>query len=665
MIHTNEDKSADSSIVEFQFKTPEGVPLEEFRLKVKKTEQIRSFSLYKGEEKIKRAIPYKKYNVQYILNHDSALFKLCVKKLYSTLGMLGIDDVVSFVECNLRELLVEVLEFDPLGLGRIEKDVFESEERIRWRTTYQKETENYSKEFLAALHALDLLEQIKNQWGYLGLVGIANKLTLTFYCCLTKDLLPYDRVHNVWWGDSRGGKNTPLERLLKSFDPAVVEAFTRVTPTFIDHCPELTDGKIFYLNQFTQRERNSKGSEYMVGDEILDLLLSEGDRVLGTVVRNKPMRLRLHGKPLFISTTNYKPRITTSSRLQLTHADESFQQTTEIMLKKGDFRKTGQRPPEFSPFLMQLTHWFRDHCKKKVIIPWAKRLAEKLVEFAKINKALRWRDDIDRIFAWIVVDALLHQEQLLKTEEGYVVAAPQQWMNVLKLVEEDLIATIEELSPAAQEIYKTILNERETLESEEREWFSSTKVAKLVAFSKSTVTHAMKGIRNKGLLIAEQDAPRKPWRYKIPKSSEGLSCAATDLLSWTDEELGNCFDDMVARGIPEQEILHLIKSYHAQHATAQDTPDSESKSESEQDPVAPQRKVTEFTIPRNRESKLELILGELQKHPDELDYNQICEKVKPHNISGEEVSEYLLELSKRGIIYRGPDQIWYLRKEGA
>ena len=652
--------------MEYQFKTPEGVPLEGFSLKVKKTEQSRSFSLYKGEEKIERAIPYKKYNVQYILNHDSALFKLCLEKLYSALGMLGVDDVVSFVECNLRELLVEVLEFDPLGLGRIEtsEEVFESEERIRWSTTYQKETENYSKEFLAALSAPDLLGQIKIQWGYVGLVRIANKLTLTFYCCLTKDLPPHARVHNVWWGESRGGKNTPIERALKTFDPATVEAFTRVTPTFIDHCPELTDGKIFYLNQFTQREHNSKGSEYMVGDEILDLLLSEGDRVLGTVVRNKPMRLRLHGKPLFISTTNYKPRVTTSSRLQLTHADESFQQTKEIMRKKGEIYETGQRPPEFSPFLMQLTHWFRENCQKKVIIPWAKRLTEKLIEFAKINKALRWRDDIDRVFAWIGIDALLHQKQLPQTAEGSVVAAPQQWMNVLELVEEDLIATIEELSPAAQQIYTTILDDRAALESEDREWFSSTKVAKLVEYSKSTVTHALKAIRNKGLLIAEQDAPRKPWRYKIPKSSEGLSCAATDLLSWTAEELGNCFDDMVARGIPVQETQHLIESY-AQRATAPDTPDSELKPESEQDPAAPQRKVTEITIPRNRESKLEKILQVFRKHSDGVYYDQICGEIKPHNISGKEVSEYLLELSKRGTIYRSPDQIWYLRKEGA
>ena len=274
------------------------------------------------------------------------------------------------------------------------EEFFESEERHMWREAYEQATSQYSDDFLTALTDPELLLRIMNTWEDLGLVGIKNKVTLALYCCLTKDFS--QRVHNVWYGESRGGKTTPIEKMLKCFDPDVVEAYTRVTTTFIDHCEELTDGKIFYLNQFTQRDQNNKASEYLMGDEILDLLLSEGDRVLGTVVRNKPMRLRLHGKPLFISTTNYRPRITTSSRLQLTHANESLEQTEQIMWKKTEFYETGERPSDFSPFLMQFTHWFRENCKKQVKIPWARVLTLKLINLVRRNKALRWRDDQGR-----------------------------------------------------------------------------------------------------------------------------------------------------------------------------------------------------------------------------------------------------------------------------
>ncbi len=532
------------------------------------------------------------------------------------------------------------------------EEFFESEERHMWREAYEQATSQYSDDFLTALTDPELLLRIMNTWEDLGLVGIKNKVTLALYCCLTKDFS--QRVHNVWYGESRGGKTTPIEKMLKCFDPDVVEAYTRVTTTFIDHCEELTDGKIFYLNQFTQRDQNNKASEYLMGDEILDLLLSEGDRVLGTVVRNKPMRLRLHGKPLFISTTNYRPRITTSSRLQLTHANESLEQTEQIMWKKTEFYETGERPSDFSPFLMQFTHWFRENCKKQVKIPWARVLTLKLINLVRRNKALRWRDDIDRIFVWIKVDALIHQEQLPKTETGEIIASPQQWTNVLKLAGEDLVAIMEELSPAAQQIYKIILENF----SEEDGWFSTKQIAPLVAFARSTITHSMAAIRNKGLLLAEQEKKRKPWRYKVMPTPEGLGGAASDLFGWTEEELAECLDGTVLRCAADTNATPLIHALDKPSVTTQDTAGLARKSKSGEVPVAAQHNPTQDSSdpnppPSDRDLQrviISLLSKEPREHKEMLIINRIRTKVS--GVSVVRIQHLLQNLSFEGRIER-------------
>lgn len=523
---------------------------------------------------------------------------------------------------------------------------FESEERRRWREAYQQTTETYTEDFLAALTDPELLTRIMSTWEHLGLVGIANKLTLALYCCLTKDL--DQRVHNVWYGESRGGKTTPIERMLKAFDPVDVEAYTRVTPTFIDHCPEITDGKIFYLNQFTQKNQDGKASEYLMGDEILDLLLSEGERVLGTVVRNKPMRLRLHGKPLFISTTNYRPRITTSSRLQLTHANESLDQTEQIMLKKTEFYKTGEHTPVFSSFLMQLTHWFRENCKKNVKIPWADVLTTKLIGFVRKNKALRWRDDIDRIFTWIKVDALIHQEQLQKTENEEIIASPQQWTNVIKLAGEDLIAVMEELPPAARTILEAIYNHY-LPEGEDNpiKEFQTPDIAKVVAYSRGTITNSMQILRLKGLIGWRQEGKRKPYHYWVLGNLDHLSALGTEDLAWTSEELVECSDWSVHQSI-KGSITHQEMHPVSDRVTIPVTPDLGARPESDISSVPDAPKCTPEEITPKRKAKLEIMIRAMSVNTALLP-EEIFPKVRRHGISMADISAYLLLMINEGL----------------
>lgn len=550
--------------------------------------------------------------------------------------------------------------FEDLPPEEEPEEVFETKERKYWREVYQRETATYAEDFLAILKSPNLLDQIMQTWEQLGLVGIQNKLTSTLYCCLTKDLPKSDRIHNVWWGASRGGKNTPIEKVVKCFDPACVEAYTRVTETFIDHCPALTDGIIFYLNQFTQRNPTSSGKNYVMGDEILDLCLSEGDRSLGTVIHNKPKRVNLAGKPLFISTTNYKPRVTTASRVQLTHSDETFDQTKKIMHKKTEFHKTGERPPEHSAFLMQLTHWFRENCEKRVVIPWADILTKKLIAFAERNKALRWRDDTDRIFAYIKVDARVHQEQLPKTAEGAIIASPQQWMNVLKIIAEDLVAIMEELPPAAREIIKEIYNKygANYNKDEPPEEFKRADIAKLVSYSGQTITNSMKIIRAKGLIGWNQEGERKPYYYWVLGNSVPVSTLGTEDLSWTLEELGKCSDHIVTQKLIEPiptQNMHPV-SYRV---TIPDMPNLNTKPETERSSVPRLLKVTqESPVPKRPTERdiaraiLQLLKEERRSHIVYLFVGRVQARVP--GARPETVHEIISKLEQEGHIWRPP-----------
>jgi hypothetical protein len=239
-------------------------------------------------------------------------------------------------------------------------------------------------------------------------------------------------------GPSSSGKSHLLERVVDLLPAEACVNYTTISPRFLAFSDHDLRHKIVLIYE-------AGGMDDGVGAYVMRSLLSEGCLKIGTVDRGEHDRMEAREiykqGPTSLLTSSTSPALDAeleTRALTITVSDTPAQ--SRAIMRGAATRYTGgtAAPVDLAPF-HALQHWLAAASERRVIIPFAPRLAETVPALA-----IRIRRDFTKLLDLIAACAFLHQAQRMRDESGAILATVEDYRIVRDLALESFGAAAQD-----------------------------------------------------------------------------------------------------------------------------------------------------------------------------------------------------------------------------
>jgi hypothetical protein len=350
--------------------------------------------------------------------------------------------------------------------------------------------------------APDLLDRVALALRAQGLAGERENALLLYLAATSR--LQKEPISVFVKGPSSGGKSYLLKRVLALLPEEAYLDYTTVSPRYLAYCPDDLRHKIVTL--YEGGNMSDENTALMVKS-----LLSEHRIKFGTVEKGQDKghvgREVIKDGPtsLFTSTTHAKLDGELETRaLTIAVSDDPAQ--SRAILRSTALAHSGDDPAvvDVSAF-HALQRWLALRGKQRVVIPYAKILAERVP-----TGAVRVRRDFGKLLNLIAASALLHQAQRGETPDGAVIATLDDYERVRGLVVESFAAAVSE---GITEKQRQAVVAVTTLQSEENAGARLGAVAKHLGIDKSSASRRLAAVLSAGYVVNLETREKQPARY--------------------------------------------------------------------------------------------------------------------------------------------------------
>jgi hypothetical protein len=351
----------------------------------------------------------------------------------------------------------------------------------------------------------DILGKLIKDLTALGHVGEARACKLV-YLASTSRLL--ERIVSLAAkGPSAGGKSATIDRVLSFFPDEAVVLLSGMSEKFLVYDDRPIKHKMLVLH-----EAAGMSSDY--ASYLIRTLLSEGCLRHGTVEATpdglKPVMVTREGPAgLITSTTQVTLHAENETRLISVPIDDTREQTKRVM----DAIAAGNgRVVDFEPW-HRLQYWLADgECR--VSVPFGSVLARLIPPLH-----VRLRRDFSAVLGLTRAHALLHRASRGCDDNGYIVAALDDYEAVRVLVHDLISDTIgAQVSPATRETVNAVADAMSSASIMNSASIGHVTTAQLVArlaIDRSAVSRRVAKAIEQGYLINDEDKPRKPRQLRL------------------------------------------------------------------------------------------------------------------------------------------------------
>lgn len=291
------------------------------------------------------------------------------------------------------------------------------------------EETNQILEKASPLFKSDVLDEVAKICRELGVVGEERNIKLLFLSLTSR--ITDKPISIVIKAASSAGKSFILKQVLKFFPQSAYYAISSMSEKALFYSKESFKHRflIFY-------EEAGIASDFV--DYIVRSLLSEGHIKHITVEKTESGMqdrvLEKEGPTGFITTTtkiNLHPE--NETRLLSIDVNDSPDQTKNIMRRLAT-NSMGKKPlSEVPERFIAFQLWLERLGTKEVTIPYAEILAE-----STNSTAIRMRRDFSLLINLIKIHAIIYQHQREKNENGYIVAAIEDYRAIYDLVSDSI-----------------------------------------------------------------------------------------------------------------------------------------------------------------------------------------------------------------------------------
>jgi hypothetical protein len=278
---------------------------------------------------------------------------------------------------------------------------------------------------VAQLH--DILSKVVEEVQSRGLVG-EEKLAKTTYLMLTSRLLD-KQVSAAVKGHSSSGKSYTVEAVTKFFPPEAFLEFTAMSEKALVYSSEEYAHRTIVIYEVTAMR---EGVEDDMTAYLIRSLLSEGRIVYDVTVRDPnggftTQKITKEGPTnLIFTTTKTRVHAENETRVLSLTTNDSTDQTAQVLLAIADEDNGDNSLDEW----IDLQRWLAsEHAEHRVTIPYAKELARLVPPVA-----VRLRRDFGAVLALVRAQAMLHQLNRNRDDQGRIIATIEDYHVVRELV---------------------------------------------------------------------------------------------------------------------------------------------------------------------------------------------------------------------------------------
>ena len=312
---------------------------------------------------------------------------------------------------NIQELMSQLLD-SAIPFSKI------VDEKIK------KELEDLSKKAVI-MGAKDILTEVVNLCRAMGIVGEENSIIL-IYLALTSRVL--DRpISMAIKGTSSAGKSFILKTVLEFFPESAYFDISSMSDKALFYTEEPFEHRFLIIG-----EAVGLASDFL--SYLIRILLSEGQikhmTVESTEHGNQGKDLEKKGPTGFITTTTQiQLHPENETRLVSIDISDDCDQTKKIIIKIAENSMGWEREKPSLEDFIDYQVWIEKMGNKKVVIPYAKVLAEETKP-----SAVRLRSDFSVLMSLIKIIAILYQHQREIDANGSIIATLDDYALAHKLI---------------------------------------------------------------------------------------------------------------------------------------------------------------------------------------------------------------------------------------
>ncbi|MGB9694041.1 MAG: hypothetical protein ACPLYF_04290, partial [Fervidobacterium sp.] len=304
----------------------------------------------------------------------------------------------------------------------------------------------------------------------------------------------------VFKGTEGGGKTTLASTLVDFFKTKEVGRFTEHALEYSN----LEDYEVLYIKELGFMDEEKQGVT-----PIKFLSCDDKGFIVEYTIKDEKGRFRTEQSHIpAITTVSTTTRLILDSQFErrawLFNVDESEEQTTRVkkwkalMRRQKDEVKLGLRKVTDYEFCLEVVKRFISQVKPiDIVIPFPETLAETLT-----SKVLRTRGDIDKIFSFVELYALLNVKRLWKLKDGVYAVTPEVGIEALRLLEEPLANMLgggdKRIGPLLKVMKELGLKESDEINKDIRET-----IAVKLSKSEETIRIYLNFLEKKGFLSSD------------------------------------------------------------------------------------------------------------------------------------------------------------------
>lgn len=384
--------------------------------------------------------------------------------------------------------------------------------------------------------APDLMKRIVQQVHAMGVVNEVELIQLTYLAATSRVLR--NPINLLAKGASSSGKSFTTTKTLELIGPAFVNYLTSSSALYLVYDTRPLSHTVLVIFEANQLQ----GDDNSVFAMLLRTLISEGRVVHQTTVEDpdspsgrRVERIVREGPISLIVTTTGELHAENETRMLSFYVSESREQTRGVIASLAARAAGSSTASNDFAVWHDFQSWI-GYGPTDAVIPFAAQIAEQIPP-----SMVRFRRDVDSLFACIKASAILHQAQRKILPDGRVVATVADYVVAYPIFSRvmaqtsghgvtdsvravvDLIAAL--ANPAAARPSSGRFNRAGTSDAGAEVVLSCQQIGTATGIGKTSAQRAVRAAIEQGFLINNETKPGKPFRLVLKQRADEAASA--------------------------------------------------------------------------------------------------------------------------------------------